>query len=251
MCDSVFQFRHIHDHPRVDLLHQPATGLPDVALLHEPHLLSHGPFHFCARRVSGREVSKLLDLQHHYMLTTLANRILRKTLGPAVKRVWLAQDVEEVEEKVDERDMAAFKLEAAETKLIKSANANRMKEDKKGGRSSSSEGALEGGQGSSTARYLKLKQRPTHKLKFLIGKKVDTVDWCRGELRRLVPECQAMQAEHMAGRCKKLNSVFVEFTTCSEAQAAFQSLTHHQVRLTDGWRALKLRRVAPMPCCLN
>ena len=130
---------------------------------------------------------------------------------------------------VDERNQAAFKLEAAETKLIKTANANRLKQEKKGGRSGSDEGALRGGNATTTSNYLESKQRPSHKLKFLIGKKVDTIDWCRGELRRLIPEVDRMQAEHMAGRCKKLNSAFVEFETCSEAQAAYQSLTHHQV----------------------
>lgn len=141
----------------------------------------------------------------------------------------MAQDVEKVEEKVEERDKTAMKLEAAETKLIVTANKNRLKEEKKGDRSSSNEGALEASRGVDVSHYLTPKQRPTHKLKFLIGKKVDTIEWCRGELRRLIPEVDSMQRDHMAGKADKLNSVFVEFDTCSEAQAAYQSLTHHQV----------------------
>lgn len=38
-----------------------------------------------------------------------------------------------------------------------------------------------------------------------------------------------MQADQKADRVKKLNSVFVEFETLSDAQAAYQSLTHHKV----------------------
>ena len=134
-----------------------------------------------------------------------------------------------MEEKVEERDKAAMKLEVAETKLIVAANKVRLAQEKKGARSGSGEGALEAGRAMDASRYLTPKQRPTHRLKPLIGKKVDTIEWCRGELRRLIPEVNGMQRDHLAGKCTKLNSVFVEFETCSEAQGAFQSLTHHQV----------------------
>ena len=156
-------------------------------------------------------------------------RMLRNMLGRQVKRVWFARDTKDLEEKVEERDKAAMKLEGAETKLIQTANGERLKAEKKGQRTASNEGALEAGAGSIAGRYIKPKQRPTHRLKPLIGKKVDTIDWCRSELRKLVPEVDRMQAEQKAGHCVKLNSVFVEFETLSEAQAAYQSLAHHQV----------------------
>lgn len=153
---------------------------------------------------------------------------LRAMLGPFVRKVWFATDVEDLEEKVGERDDAAMKLEAAETKLIVSANGARLKADKKAHRSSSEEEALGEGSGSIAARYIKPKERPTHRLKPLIGKKVDTIDWCRTELKKLIPEVDRMQVKQKAGDCKRLNSVFVEFINLVEAQAAYQSLTHHQ-----------------------
>ena len=152
---------------------------------------------------------------------------LRAMLGSQVRRIWFATDTKELEDKVEERDKAAMKLEGAETKLIQTANDARLKAEGKG--ESSSSGRAEEGMASAASRYIQPKDRPTHKTKPLIGKKVDTIDWCRSELSRLIPEVDRMQADQRADRVKKLNSVFVEFETLSEAQAAYQSLTHHQV----------------------
>jgi hypothetical protein len=57
---------------------------------------------------------------------------LRGMLGPSVRRIWFATDTKELDEKVEERDKAAMKLEGAETKLIQTANAARIKAEKKG-----------------------------------------------------------------------------------------------------------------------
>lgn len=151
---------------------------------------------------------------------------LSAMLGPAVRRIWFATETKELEDKVEERDKAAFKLEAAETKLIQTANKNRLKSQKKG--ESAAPAAVEEG-GADVARYVSSKDRPTHRLKPLIGQKVDTIDWCRSELKKLVPEVDKLQADQKSSNVKKLNSVFVEYETLSEAQAAYQSLTHHQV----------------------
>lgn len=44
---------------------------------------------------------------------------LRRMYGNRVKNIWIANDCEEMENAVEERDKVALKLEAAETKLIK------------------------------------------------------------------------------------------------------------------------------------
>jgi len=84
--------------------------------------------------------------------------------------------------------------------------------------------------GSLAARWVPQKKRPTHKLgKFgLIGKKVDTINWCRSRLEILIPEVEAAQASYIAGETQKTGSVFIEFAHQSDAQAAFQTLSHHQ-----------------------
>ena len=155
---------------------------------------------------------------------------LRRMFGTQVKNLWIANECKEIEDLVEERDKVAFKLEAAETKLVKLANAARLKSIKKGGAHENNlAGAdVDGESGSAAARWLKPKDRPTHRLKFLIGKKVDTINWCRQELERIIPKVDALQAKYRAGEGKFINSVFVEFYTQSQAQAAYQSLTHHQ-----------------------
>ena len=160
-------------------------------------------------------------------------RKIRAMYGNKVKNLWIASDCKKVTDLVEERDKVAYKLEAAEVKLIKLANTNRLKAAKKGGASNEEEVALgqhdvNGESGSAAARYVPAKKRPTHRLKPLIGKKVDTINWCRSELERLIPEVEAEQAIHRSGEAKFVNSVFVEFYTQADAQAAYQSIAHHQ-----------------------
>jgi len=57
---------------------------------------------------------------------------LRKVFGSAVRNIWIARDTEKVDELVEERDKVAYRLEAAEVKLIKLANGERLKATKKG-----------------------------------------------------------------------------------------------------------------------
>ncbi|KAL5338571.1 hypothetical protein BJX70DRAFT_398518 [Aspergillus crustosus] len=149
-----------------------------------------------------------------------------------VKNVWLTTDTKELADKVDDRDSAAFKLEAAETKLIRLANAARLKALKKGGADESqtateTTGEDDGESGSVASRWLKPKDRPTHRLKPLIGKKVDTINWARSEIERLTPEIEQLQSLHRSGEAKLVSSVFVEFYHQADAQAAFQSVAHN------------------------
>jgi calcium permeable stress-gated cation channel len=156
---------------------------------------------------------------------------LRSMLGKSVVRVWIPTDTKELDDLVKERDKISLKLEGAETKLCKLANEARLKA-LKGGHTPNEEQAMaaEGAEsGSVAARWIRPKDRPTHRLKPLIGKKVDTIDWSRAELEKLIPKVREEQAKHRSLEIKKINAVFVEFDSVSEAQAAYQSLTHHQV----------------------
>ena len=199
-----------------------------------------------------RESIYYINLRQAYLLSPLyANRMssrtvlftsvpkdyldegkLRRMFGKQVKNLWIANDCQEIEDLVEQRDKVAMKLEAAETKLVKMSNKARLEEAKKG--SHHEEGAeldnnaVDGESGSVAARWVQPKQRPTHRLKFLIGKKVDTINWCRSELEHLIPTIDAKQASYRAGEGKFICSVFVEFYTQTEAQAAYQSLAHHQ-----------------------
>lgn len=144
-----------------------------------------------------------------------------------VKNVWIASDTKELEEKVKERDDAAMKLEGAETKLIVMANKARNKALKKQGSvedgNEEAIGQFDDESGSVAAKWVQAKDRPTHRLKMLIGKKVDTINWARAEIERLTPEIEELQAKHRAGETKLVSSVFVEFYKQTDAQLAYQS----------------------------
>lgn len=174
---------------------------------------------------------------------------IRAVFGSKLKNVWIATNTKELEDKVGKRDGAAMKLEGGETKLIKLTVKARMKAAKeaakKGGHDAekgtttnqvgensrdtrldaSTNQNREGTEsGAVASQWIKPKDRPTHKLgKFgLYGKKVDTINWSRSELQRLIPEIKEEQHMHRSGDAKPTASVFVEFYNQTEAQAAYQ-----------------------------
>lgn len=148
----------------------------------------------------------------------------------AVKSVWIAGETKELDELVEERDKTAMKLEKGEIKLLKTVNKERIKAAKKSGRPLDPTPAdADTEQGTIADRWITNKMRPSHRLGFLglLGKKVDTIEWGRSELHTLIPKTEAAQAEYLAGNFKKHHSVFIEFYSQSDAQAAFQVIAHH------------------------
>ena len=160
----------------------------------------------------------------------LEERMIRRLFGERMKNYWVATDCKDIEKLVKERGKVAMKLEAAEVKLMKLAN---KESQKKGGAIHEEEHTgingsdANGESGSVASRWVQPNKRPTHRLKFLIGKKVDTINWCRSELQRLDPLIKAEQAKHRAQEHKAVGSIFVEYYTQSDAQAAYQTTTHH------------------------
>ncbi|KAL2861233.1 putative DUF221 domain protein [Aspergillus lucknowensis] len=181
-----------------------------------------------ASRLSSRTVLFTAVPQEY-----LSRDKIRRMFGPnKVKNVWLTTDTAELSDKVDEREKAAMKLEGAETKLIRLANGARLKKLKKGGSAeepttSEAPSADDGESGSVAAQWVKPTDRPTHRLKPIIGKKVDTINWARSEIERLNPEIEKLQDYHRAGDAKLVSSVFVEFHQQADAQAAYQSVAHN------------------------
>ncbi|KAL2803408.1 DUF221 domain protein [Aspergillus granulosus] len=181
-----------------------------------------------ASRLSSRTVLFTAVPQEY-----LSRDKIRRMFGPnKVKNVWLTTNTAELSDMVDEREKAAMKLEAAETKLIRMANGARLKMIKKGGSAegpavSETTGEDDGESGSVAARWVKPSDRPTHRLKPVIGKKVDTINWARSEIERLTPEIEKLQGSHRAGEVDLVSSVFVEFYEQADAQAAFQSVAHN------------------------
>ena len=86
------------------------------------------------------------------------------------------------------------------------------------------------------ARWLKPKDRPTHRLANfstlgfsislpLLNKKVDTIDWCRKELARL--NMEICEDQKHPERYPLMTSAFVQFNHQIAAHMACQSLIHH------------------------
>jgi hypothetical protein len=178
-----------------------------------------------SRRISSRTVL-FTSVPDAY----LDEEKLRLVFSGSAKRIWITQDTEKLDELVEERTKVAMKLEKAEVKLLKLANAARLKSVKKGASTEKDAPTGDAESGSLAARWIPKKKRPSHRLGALglFGQKADTIEWCRHELERLIPEVEAAQATYRAGGTKAVPSVFVEFHTQSEAQAAAQVLIHHQ-----------------------
>lgn len=156
---------------------------------------------------------------------------LRAMYPGVVRRVWIAGDTKELDELVGERDKTALKLEGAEVKLIKLVNKTRNKALKKGGDDAARapEADADAETANVVSRWIPDKKRPSHRLGFLglFGKKVDTIEWGRDELHQGVPKAEAAQAEFVGGNFKKIGAVFIEFETQADAEAAYQTVTHH------------------------
>ncbi len=180
-----------------------------------------------ANRISARTVL-FTSVPEPY----LSESVLRKVFGPSVKNIWITRDTTKLDELVEKRDKIAYKLESAEVKLIKLANKQRLNALKKGANPNEEAPVADGDaeSGSVAARWIPHSKRPAHKLgKFgLYGQKVDSINWSRDQLQDLIPEVEAAQAAYREGNDKAIPGVFIEFRTQSDAQAAFQTLSHHQ-----------------------
>ncbi|CZT06742.1 related to A.thaliana hyp1 protein [Rhynchosporium agropyri] len=200
--------------------------------------------------VITRETIYFINIRHSYLLSPFnAARISSRTVlftdvpveyqnqdrlsalfGGALRRSWLAPDCKDLTDKVEERDKDALKLETAEIKLSQIANKRRLKWVKKNGSRKDAATRADGADAEVAlpgSQFMKEKDRPTHKLGKipLIGKKVDTIEWSRSELRRLIPEVEKEQALKQRFDGKLLPAVFVEFQTQQAAEAAYRRMT--------------------------
>ena len=221
----------------------------------------------------AREMIYWVNLRQAYLLTPrVASKLSSRTvlftsipdshLGESklraefsnVRRVWIATNTAELDKLVAEREKTAMRLEGAEVKLSKLATANRLKAEKKAAKKGDAlpEPAAEESADPS-ARWVPAKKRPTHRLKFLIGKKVDTLEWSPTNISELDPKIHTLQTAHRevvsaenpldaasktgekktgatskipglggkTGHVDLLPAAFIEFDTVRAAQSAF------------------------------
>lgn len=147
---------------------------------------------------------------------------IRELFG-GVSRVWVQPDIKELTKLAKQRDKAAGKLEAAENKMCTTLVKNRKKAEKKG---KTDDIPLVDNERSHIE--VNKKDRPTHRLKFLIGKKVDTIDWARPELQSLNQKIEATATQVNKG--EKVPAIFVEFISLEAAQAAYRQVATQKKR---------------------
>ncbi|KAJ4301600.1 hypothetical protein N0V90_003693 [Kalmusia sp. IMI 367209] len=191
-----------------------------------------------------RELSYLVKIRQAYLLSAWnASRISSRTvlftnvpeqylsherlhhMFNGVSQVWLVSDFSNLSDEVDDVNDTALKLEGAEMKLIQQA-VKKFRKGKK--RDVEQPNNPRQPKPTSWDQFLTAKDRPTHRLKLLIGQKVDTIDYGKDHLRQLLPEVQASQRSHIAGKEKLLNSVFIEFETMAAAQTASVITIHEK-----------------------
>jgi hypothetical protein len=155
---------------------------------------------------------------------------------PGVKHAWVGSNCKELTKLVEDRDDTAMKLENAEIQLSRDANTNRIKAEK------GKKKAFQAGEG--VDKHCNPKDRPTHKLKFLIGKKVDTITYGREHLAELIPKVEAEQDKHWKGKGELVGAVFLTFYTQKQAQDAWQLM---QKRKTKPNSKLAARQLGVLP----
>jgi hypothetical protein len=175
-----------------------------------------------------RETLYLVKIRQAYLLSTWqASRISQRTvlftnvpekqlslesihtMFSGVAQVWLVPDIKDLEDDVQELEETVPKLEKSEIKFMTKVN---KKQKKSGGEKDVSHDS---------------KLRPTHRTKFLVGKKVDSIEHYRQEINELLPKIKSAQRSHIAGKEKLLSAVFIEFDTLADAQHA---ATQHEHR---------------------
>lgn len=182
----------------------------------------------------GRESVFYVHLRQRYLLSPMiSNRMSAKTviftnvpeqflneqrlksIFPLARYIWTATDTQDLDDLVAERDKIATKLEGAEVKLSKQAFKRQQKE----------QSGKDVEKGENIVSWVDSNKRPQHRLKPLIGEKVDTIDWCRKELKQIVPEVHEAQKRHWNGDATKVSAVIVEFQDVHSAEQARYGLT--------------------------
>ena len=174
------------------------------------------------------------DIPRKFLSTSSLNRLYSVFSG-GVRTVWINRDLSKLSKKILERRRVVGLLEAAETKLVRSAMRS------SGGQlgydpTKVGKGGLhhvhDQGDGPRWKRYLRENDRDYIRLSVssltwipsipFVGRKVDTIDHCWQELSRLNNEIDQDQQD--PERYPLLNSAFIQFNTQEAAYMACQTL---------------------------
>ncbi|MBW0463935.1 hypothetical protein O181_003650 [Austropuccinia psidii MF-1] len=174
-------------------------------------------------------------------LSIKALRQLTAHLPGGIKQVWLSRELKNLPDLYNQRLKCTLMLESAETKLCKAAVKHNRKPRKlvfpthQAGQVTPSQHLSQPSIKDKCQAHQELvdelvlrKYRPTHRLGFLglMGKKVDTIDWCKDEIIRLTD--QLKQARRQLQNHPPHNSAFIEFNERLAAQIFSQIVLYQK-----------------------
>ncbi|KAG0149122.1 hypothetical protein CROQUDRAFT_74529 [Cronartium quercuum f. sp. fusiforme G11] len=167
-------------------------------------------------------------------LSKNALKKLTRNLPGGIKSLWISRELKNLPKLYEDRLKYTSLLESAETKLSKIA----LKHHKSSKRNHQSQNSIptsyksqlshESSDDDPINKLVAKKFRPTHRLGFwgLIGKKVDTVNWCKDEIVRLTKEIENERKQ--LDDHPPHNSAFIEFNDRLAAQIFSQIVLHQQ-----------------------
>ncbi len=82
--------------------------------------------------------------------------------------------------------------------------------------------------GSVASQWISHSSRPHHRPIANYGRRVDTIKWTRNQIKKLNFRIAKVRREQLFRPQSMMHSVFVEFETHTDAQNAYQTLTHHR-----------------------
>lgn len=149
---------------------------------------------------------------------------IRAVFGPTVKNVWVAGDTKVVDELVGARDKIAMQLEKTEVRYLKRVNRLYRKAEVK----SEKQGRVFNPHFDVSPEDVQ-NARPKRRAGFLglFGQRIDSIGFFRDQLMTANPKARAAQEAWAHGLYPKVSAIFVEFHTHTEAQTAYQLVTHH------------------------
>lgn len=156
------------------------------------------------------------------LLTEIPEKLLEesslRSFFPTAATVWYGRKYDELREKVKERTKLAAKYEGALSSVLTKAVNMRLKCLKKNKPVPEPADELD--------KYLKDgKKRPTHRLKFMRGEKLDTLNYGAEHLGELNTEIKEAQAD--PNSAEQIPAVFIEFPTQLECQRAYQAIPYN------------------------
>ena len=156
------------------------------------------------------------------MANIARNRALKKGLPP--KDVQPGQFDPELDDKAPQLDS----VRPATPIDVKAVTFSEASDSSPGSTLPDSDRPLPNVNGAVASQWLSHSSRPHHRPIANAGRRVDTIKWTRNRIKLLNSKIRTIRRNQIFKTDNFMPSVFVEFETHTDAQNAYQTLTHHR-----------------------